>query len=423
MTDDRFRLSFMVEDTAFFLREWGYALRQFAVAGMHLEMVGPPGLAVALAALDPTLASVGVKEIPISPGPGALIWAPVAVARWVEFQPHLVHVVGDAILPPAVEAARLARAGAVVCSYHGAKIGYLSSVQRLVPSSLSASIQPAGMAARALSARATRIFAMSARAASALESAGVSTAGFERFEFGLGLSLDRWRGDDGADKVLPRPLVRDASTRMRVAVDVRGLALEEQKPALALVRRLRSGVAGLAFVVLTDTTFRSPWDHERDVLALNDGPDNEALAIASCDALLLAEGHASARRLAMAAALMRLPIVALQSPDTAGLVRHDETGYVVDGGTLASWETAIRALADSPGLRAQMGARATRYATRLFDADLVLQRVVGLYDRLLSEGADDEGPATLDSSGTILSAPARQGLNQHIKGTNRGPVA
>lgn len=411
----------MVEDSAFFLREWAYALKQFVAAGMHLDLVGPPGLAASLAASDATLASVGVKEIPVSPGPGALLWAPVAVARWVEFQPHVVHVVGDAILPPAVEAARLARTGAVVCSYHGARIGFLSAAQRLMPATLSSRLQPAGLAARALNARATRIFAMSAGAAGALQGAGVSAADFERFDLGLGLCLDKWRSDDGADRKLPRPLVRDASTRMRLAVDVRGLTLDEQKPTLALVRRLRSGVAGLSFVVLTDTTFRSPWDHERDVLALNDGDNNEALAIASCDALLVAESHAAARQLAMAAALLRLPVIAAQSPDAAALVRHEETGYLVEGSKPANWEAAVRLLADSPGLRTQMGARATRYATRLFDADLVLQRLVGLYDRLLSEGADDEGPATLDASGTILSAPARQGLNQHITRPAKGP--
>jgi hypothetical protein len=81
MTDDRFRLAFMVEDTAFFLREWAYALTQFVAAGMHLDVVGPPGLAGSLVASDATLASLGVKEIPVSPGPGAIVWGPVAVAR------------------------------------------------------------------------------------------------------------------------------------------------------------------------------------------------------------------------------------------------------------------------------------------------------------------------------------------------------
>jgi hypothetical protein len=423
MTDDRFRLAFMVEDTAFFLREWAYALKQFVAAGMHLDVVGPPRLAACMAACDPTFASIGVKEIPVSPGLGALVWGPVAVARWVEFQPHVVHVVGDAILPPAIEAARLARTGAVVCSYHGANIGLLSSAQRLVPATVPGRFQPAGLAARALNARATRIFAMSARAAHVLQDAGVSAADFERFELGLGLCLDKWRNDDGADRPLPRPLVRDASTRLRLAVDVRGLTLDQQKPTLALVRRLRSGVAGLAFVALTDTTFRSPWDHERDVLALNGGDGNEALAIASCDVLLLVESHAAARQLAMSAALLRLPVIASQSPDTAALVRHEETGYLVDGSKPANWEAAVRMLADSPGLRAQLGARATRYATRLFDADLMLQRLVGLYDRLLSEGADDEGPATLDVSGSIVSAPARQGLHQHITRPVKGAAS
>lgn len=423
MTDDRFRLAFMVEDTSFFLREWAYALKQFVAAGMQLDVVGPPGIAASLAACDATLSAVGVKEIPVSPGPGSLVWAPVAVARWVEFEPHVVHVVGDAILPPAVEAARLARTGAVICSYNGGNIGFLSSVKRFVPVALTDRFQPSGMAARALAARATRIFAMSPSAASALQGAGLTADGFERFELGLGISLDEWRKDDGAERTLPRPLVRDASTRLRMALDVRGRTLEQQKPALALVRRLRSRVAGLAFVVLTDTTFRSPWDHERDVLALNDGRSNESLALASCDALILVDGGGCARQLAMAAALLRLPIVAEQTPDHAALVRHDETGFMVDGGQASAWETAVRALADSPTLRTGMGSRASRYATRLFDADLMLQRLVGLYDRLLSEGADDEGPATLDSSGSIVSAPARRGLHQHISRPVKGPVS
>ena len=105
------------------------------------------------------------------------------------------------------------------------------------------------------------------------------------------------------------------------------------------------------------------------------------------------------------------PVVSTElSTGTSWVNRHGDTGLVVPPRDARALAAALRLLLADGSLRARMGARARMRATREFDADSMVTRVLGVYDEALrarsaqawSAAAGPPGPAL---AGALL-APA-----------------
>lgn len=82
-----------------------------------------------------------------------------------------------------------------------------------------------------------------------------------------------------------------------------------------------------------------------------------------------------------------LPVVATRVAGIPEVVRHDETGLLVEPGQSESLGQALAALVDDAALRRRLGDAARDYVRPRFGADKYVTAVTDLYDRLLaSEG-------------------------------------
>lgn len=83
------------------------------------------------------------------------------------------------------------------------------------------------------------------------------------------------------------------------------------------------------------------------------------------------------------AAMQGKPVVASGSHDGAGILIPDVTGVLLEHGTPAALEAALRALIDDPSLRERLGAAAAAHARDAFDPDRNARRVEDIYAELL----------------------------------------
>ena len=81
-----------------------------------------------------------------------------------------------------------------------------------------------------------------------------------------------------------------------------------------------------------------------------------------------------------------LPVVATRVAGIPEVVRHDETGLLVEPGDAVSLGRALARLAGDAGLRRRLGDAARAFVHPRFGADGYVRRVTALYDRLLAAG-------------------------------------
>ncbi len=79
-----------------------------------------------------------------------------------------------------------------------------------------------------------------------------------------------------------------------------------------------------------------------------------------------------------------LPVVATRSGGVPDIVEHGVSGLLVERGDVAKLVTAVATLLDAPDLRAAMGAAARARAERLFGWNRAAQRLLRVYDKVLS---------------------------------------
>jgi glycosyltransferase involved in cell wall biosynthesis len=85
---------------------------------------------------------------------------------------------------------------------------------------------------------------------------------------------------------------------------------------------------------------------------------------------------------AMEAGAAGLPVVASAHGGVAEVVRDGETGLIVPPGDALALASAVRLLADDPGLAARMGAAARERVAEHFGVDRMLAELQDLYDEL-----------------------------------------
>ncbi|MGH9057607.1 MAG: glycosyltransferase family 4 protein [Acidimicrobiales bacterium] len=104
---------------------------------------------------------------------------------------------------------------------------------------------------------------------------------------------------------------------------------------------------------------------------------------AAFDVYVLASHREGFPRSAMEAAAMGLPIVATDIRGCRQVVDDGVTGVLVRVGDAGALAGAICRLAGDAEMRAAMGARAVEKALREFDQRKVIERTLGVYERLL----------------------------------------
>ena len=89
-------------------------------------------------------------------------------------------------------------------------------------------------------------------------------------------------------------------------------------------------------------------------------------------------------RAALEAMASGLPMVATRVNGTREVVRHGETGFLVDTGDVAGLADALERLAGDPGLRDRMGERGREVVRAEFDEALIVRRLERLYSDCLT---------------------------------------
>ncbi|MBI4459515.1 MAG: glycosyltransferase family 4 protein [Acidobacteria bacterium] len=98
------------------------------------------------------------------------------------------------------------------------------------------------------------------------------------------------------------------------------------------------------------------------------------------------EGLGSAILLAMAHGL---PVIASRTGGIPEIVRHQETGILVDNASQAELQRAVRLLLDSPTLRQQFGAAGKQFVLAHASAAIMVAATAAVYQELL-KGSDSE---------------------------------
>ena len=92
----------------------------------------------------------------------------------------------------------------------------------------------------------------------------------------------------------------------------------------------------------------------------------------------------------------RLPVVATRVTGTREVVRHGETGLLVDVGNAVALADALAQLIDHPAQRTRMGAQGREVVLAEYDEALIVRRL----ERVYRESLERQGigvPATLAS--------------------------
>jgi len=174
-----------------------------------------------------------------------------------------------------------------------------------------------------------------------------------------------WKGHEFLLAALPRVL--DKFPALRVLLVGRPMSPDDARFLRVLRRRVDE--AGLARAVVF-----TGW--RRDVPSV----------IADSDLIVMPSRAEPFGRAALEALALGKPVVASRSGGLPELVRHRETGLLVDYGDARALADALLLLLSSPDLRRRLGLAAAADAER-FDISRTVLQVQNLYDRLLQKTA------------------------------------
>ncbi len=113
--------------------------------------------------------------------------------------------------------------------------------------------------------------------------------------------------------------------------------------------------------------------------------DVEAVFALSDVAVLTSDRNEGVPQSLSQAMAMGKPVVAAPVGSTAELVRHGETGLIAALGDAASFANAIATLLDDPELRHRLGENARQHILTNYTDDIMIDRTIAFYDRLLHE--------------------------------------
>jgi glycosyltransferase involved in cell wall biosynthesis len=158
-----------------------------------------------------------------------------------------------------------------------------------------------------------------------------------------------------------------------------------------------------------DGNLRAEYEHECARLGIDGlvdflGYRNDIQDIlARTDIAVLTSVKEGLPRAALEAMAMGIPVVATRVPGTREVVRHNETGLVVELGDAAGLADALARLIADPALRVRMGRQGRRVAGEEFDERRIVDVLRSLYEsRLRARGAaaGGQGPGAPASPGS-----------------------
>ncbi len=340
--------------------------------------------------MDHLADALGVHPLRVSalrrdPGPGDLM-ALIALMRTIRRgRPQIVHT-------HAAKAGTLGRLAALlvparrrpvlVHTFHGHSLsGYFSSRRQRVFLAIE----------RALAARTDRLIAVSAEVRDELVALGV--AGSERFEvIELGFDLRPFQVSTGERSRRGRAL----RTELGVPADARVVTLIARLVPIKRVDRFLRVAAALAdrddvwFVVVGDgelgTQLRAlerPPELAARVIWAGFRRDIPDVCFASDVVVLTSDNEGTPVSLIEAQAA-GTPVVSTRVGGVASVVRDGITGFIVDTDDEPGVARAITRLLDDQPLAARFGSAGAEHARR-FSLDMLVERIDGLYQRLLRE--------------------------------------
>lgn len=198
--------------------------------------------------------------------------------------------------------------------------------------------------------------------------AQLGEAGGRALVLGVVAQLTPWKGQDTAIEALA--LLRE------MGIDAHLLLVGSAKfvdPATRFDNR--AYVAGMhALVERLGLRDRVSWLGER-----SDVPE----LMAAMDVLLLPSWEEPFGRSVIEAMAMKIPVVATNVGGPVEIVEQGSDGYLVPPREAERWAEAIRALAENPERRAQMGLAGRTKAERQFSLQAHVKAILGIYERAM----------------------------------------
>jgi len=158
--------------------------------------------------------------------------------------------------------------------------------------------------------------------------------------------------------------------------------------ALALARRTEPR---LKLLLVGDGELCAPLEHLRTELALGSAvhfagfrEDIPALT-AACDICILPSYFEGMGRVVLEGMASGKPVVASRVGGIVELIRDRETGLFITPGRPEELAAALLRLAADPALRIRLGAAARQAVSTEFSAQVMADRIVAVYDRLLNK--------------------------------------
>lgn len=120
----------------------------------------------------------------------------------------------------------------------------------------------------------------------------------------------------------------------------------------------------------------------------------------------------------MRASALGKPVIGADGEAARYVVRDGDTG-VLAATAGDAFARAVAEVTAKPGQLEWLGEKGRRFARRAFDRDVVLTRLLSLWDRRMSRLMSDD--LTVDSSGNLFSEPADdRRVRDHIRNAGRG---
>lgn len=190
----------------------------------------------------------------------------------------------------------------------------------------------------------------------------------------------------------PRPKDRRGDDEFRVLLAARLLWDKGIREFVEAARELQGRGHRFRFLLAGDPDPGNPaavaeehvaaWQSEGIVESLGHVDDMAAL-YATVDLVVLPSYREGLPKSLIEAAACSLPLVTTNVPGCREVVTDEETGLLVPPHDSSALATAILRLAENPELASRLGARAREHIEREFDASIVVDQTLAVYDELL----------------------------------------
>jgi glycosyltransferase involved in cell wall biosynthesis len=166
---------------------------------------------------------------------------------------------------------------------------------------------------------------------------------------------------------------------VRTPTSWRGRLARRVLPAVGLSRDYERASAIVESGELRDVFLRQPFVH--DILPV----------LAAAEFLVFPSTRPHFARPVVEAAAVGRPAIGSRLGGVSDLIEDGQTGVLVPAGDESALADAIRSLLADPDRTGRMGEAARQLARERFDADAQVERIVGIYRRVLGGRLDDAG--------------------------------